>query len=74
MDINIERSLLIKELKKVEDISLLKTIKAMLHKSVKEEGRISIEQYNRELDEAEAGIDAGDFYTQEQVEKMAKEW
>lgn len=36
--------------------------------------RISIEQYNRELDESIAQIERGEFYTQEEVEKMAKEW
>lgn len=35
---------------------------------------ISIEQYNRELHEAEAEIDRGEFYSQEEVEKMAKKW
>ena len=74
MDINIERSLLIKELQQVEDLYLLQAIKAVLHYGLKNEGRISIEQYNRELEEAEARIDRGDFFTQEEVEKMAKEW
>ena len=35
---------------------------------------ISIEQFNRELDKAEAEIDRGEFYSQEEVEKMAKKW
>lgn len=35
---------------------------------------ISTEQYNRELDEAEAEIDRGEFYSQEEIEKMAKKW
>jgi hypothetical protein len=74
MDINIERSSLIKELQQVEDLSLLQAIKAVLHYGLKNEGRISIEQYNRELEEAEARIDRGDFFTQEEVEKMAKGW
>ena len=74
MDIKIERSLLIKELQQVEDLSLLQAIKAVLHYGLKNEGRISIEQYNRELEEAEARIDRGDFFTQEQVEKMASEF
>jgi hypothetical protein len=69
MDIKTERSLLIKELQQVDDLSLLQAIKVMLHY-----GRISIEQYNRELNEAEERIDRGDFFTQEEVEKMAKEW
>lgn len=38
------------------------------------EESISIEQYNQELDEADAAIDRGEFYTQEQVEQMAKKW
>ena len=36
--------------------------------------RISIEQYNKEIDESIAQIEKGEFYTQEEVEKMAKEW
>ncbi len=74
MDINTERSLLIKELQQVEDISLLKTLKAVLHYGLKNEGRISIEQYNRELDEAEARVERGEFFTHEEVKKMSKEW
>ena len=74
MNINTERALLIKELQQVEDISLLKAIKAVLHYGLKSEGRISIEQYNRELDEADARIERGEFFTQDEVKKMAKEW
>jgi hypothetical protein len=74
MDINVERSLLIKELQQVKDLSLLQAIKAVLHYGLKNEGRISIEQYNRELEEAQARIDRGEFFTEEDVDKMAKEW
>jgi hypothetical protein len=74
MDINAERSLLIKEIKQVEDISLLQAIKAVLHYGMKNEGRISVEQYNRELDEAEERVRRGEFYTQEKVEKMSEKW
>lgn len=35
---------------------------------------ISIEQYNKEIDEAVARVEAGAFFTQEEVEKMSKEW
>lgn len=69
MDIEIERSLLIKELQLVEDPSLLQAIKAVLYYGLKNEGRISIEQYNKELDEANARIEAGEFITQEDLEK-----
>ena len=74
MDINTERTLLIKELQQVEDISLLKAIKAMLHYGLKSEGRISVEQYNRELEEAEAEIDRGEFTTHDEMKKQMKAW
>jgi predicted transcriptional regulator len=74
MDIKSERALLIKELQQVEDLSLLRAIKAMLHYGLKSEGRISIEQYNRELDEAEAEIDRGEFTTHEDLKKQMGEW
>jgi hypothetical protein len=35
---------------------------------------ISIEQYNAEIDEAMKRMDAGEFYTHEQVKEMAKGW
>lgn len=74
MDINAERSLIIKELQQIDDISLLRALKHMIHYALKKEGHISVEQYNQELDEAEARVAQGEFYTQEEVEKMAKGW
>lgn len=74
MDIKRERTLLIKELEQVEDLSLLQAIKAVLHYGMKNEGRISVEQYNQELDEANARIDSGKFITQEDLEKEAAQW
>lgn len=74
MDIKTERTLLIKELEQVEDLSLLQAIKAVLHYGMKNEGRISIDEYNRELDEANARIDSGKFITQEDLEKEAAQW
>ncbi len=38
------------------------------------EDPISVEQYNREIEEAEAEIDRGESYSQEEVEKMARKW
>lgn len=35
---------------------------------------ISLEQYNTELDKADAAIDRGEFHTQDEVEKRSKEW
>ena len=38
------------------------------------EGSISVEQYNRELDEADAAIDRGEFYTHEQAMEHLSRW
>ncbi len=35
---------------------------------------ISVEQYNRELDEADAAINRGEYYTQDEVELRSKGW
>jgi hypothetical protein len=74
MDIDTERALLIKELQQVEDISLLQAIKAVLHYGLQSEGKISIEQYNRELEEAEARIDRGEFVPHEEAVNRIKGW
>lgn len=35
---------------------------------------MGLEQYNKELDEADAAIDRGEFYTQDEVERRSKSW
>ena len=54
----------------VQKESLLGVIKSFVIPREK----ISVEQYNKEIDEAIARVEAGEFYSQEEVEKMAKEW
>lgn len=54
----------------VQQESLLRTIKAMVHPEL----GVSIEQYNREIDEAIARVEAGQFTTHEDVVKMSKNW
>ena len=74
MDINAERALLIKELEQVEDISLLKAIKAVLYYGLQRKGTISIEQYNKEIDEAEARIDQGNYIPHEEAVNRIRRW
>jgi hypothetical protein len=72
----LERELLqyILQLDEAEKRSVLQMLKTFLKGREKEPIRISIEQYNREIDEAIARVEAGDFYTQAEVEQMAKNW
>lgn len=63
------------ELDNVKDPTLIEVFKNMLkyRKKVSSE-RISIEQYNKELEASEKEIEAGNFYTHEQVRKIASQW
>lgn len=56
-----------------EKQTILSVIKSFLklHKPV---NSISIEEYNKEIDDAVARVESGEYYTHEEVEKMAKEW
>lgn len=59
-----------------EKRSLLSVIRSFL--SLKEEEEPADEKflstYNKELDEAMARIDQGEFYTQAEAEKIASKW
>ena len=63
MDINSEKAILISEINQVDDIALLKAVKSLLHYGLQKNGHISLEQYNRELEEAYAEIERGNFVT-----------
>ena len=75
MDVEADLKWIHNELDQVKDPNIIEAIKNMLEyrKKVSTE-RISIEQYNKEIDEAERDIENGNYYTQEEVEKRAKEW
>lgn len=45
-----------------------------LDKECRERFGISLEQYNRELDEADAEIERGEFTSHEEVMKQVKDW
>jgi hypothetical protein len=74
MDINAEKAILIQEIQQVEDVALLNAIKIVLHYGMQNEGRISIEQYNKEIAEAEERIDSGDFVTHEEAIHRIRAW
>ena len=74
MDINSEKAILIKEIEQLEDVSLLRILKSMLHYGLRSEGRIIVEQYNRELEEADAEIEWGEFLTHEEALKEIRSW
>lgn len=54
--------------------NLFDKLEAVLNKGTKECQRISLEQYNKEIDEAIEDVENGAFYTQEEARKIANEW
>ena len=74
MDLQTERAALLNQLEQVDDLELIRAIKQMVTYGLNRNEHISIEAYNKELDEAEREIDRGDSYSQQEVERMAKEW
>lgn len=57
-----------------EKRSLLGVIKSFLLLKKEETSRISIAQYNKEIDEALAQVKAGNYITQEELEKEMEQW
>jgi len=76
MDLQADIKWISKELKTVKDETLIEAFKNMLKYRTKknQSERISIEQYNKEIDEANTRIDNGEFYTQEEAEKIMDKW
>lgn len=65
-----------KELREVNDPAFLEFIKNMIRDRNEESGheRISIQSYNREIEEAEKDIEAGNFYTSQEVKGIMEQW
>ena len=57
-----------------EKKSLLGVIKSFLSLKNNMEGTTSIEEYNKELDEAEAGFEKGEYITHEEMLNKIKQW
>jgi hypothetical protein len=62
------------QLNEAEKKSVLQMIKTFLKGRKQTPERISIEQYNKEIDEALAEVAAGQFISQEEMEKQAAKW
>lgn len=71
MDLNTRKYKFIQQLFTVEE-EVFEKLEAVLKAG--NENRISIAQYNAEIDDADNRISKGEFYTQEEVEKLAEKW
>jgi predicted transcriptional regulator len=64
----------INQLNEAEKKSVLLMLKTFLSGRQASPERISLEDYNKEIDEALAEAEAGDYITQEEMEKRAAKW
>lgn len=71
MDLKARKYKFIEQLFTVEE-DVFEKLEAVL--KVETNDRISIDQYNAELDDADKRISNGKYYTQEEVEKLAEKW
>ncbi len=62
------------QLNEVERKSVLLMLKKNLNRRIENASRISIEQYNKEIDEALAEAEGGNYITQYEMEKNAAKW
>ena len=58
----------------VADDRKIKAIYTLLEEDIKQGERISVEQYNKEIDEAEAEFENGEYITHEAMVKKIKQW
>ncbi len=62
------------QLNEAEKKSVVQMLKTFLKGRQEILGRISIEQYNKEIDEVMEEVKKGEVYTHEEVVKMSKGW
>jgi len=61
-------------LDEAEKKSVLQMLKTFVKGRKSNSAATTVEQYNREIDEAVARVEAGEFYTHDEVVQMAKDW
>ena len=62
------------QLDEAEKKSVLQMLKTFVKGREKKLSPISIGRYNKEIDKAIARVEAGEFFTHEEVEKMSDQW
>lgn len=58
----------------IADEKKLKAIYTLLEEDIEQEGRINIEEYNKQLEEAEAEFANGEFISNVAMKEKIKQW
>ena len=62
------------QLNEAEKVSVVEMLKTFMKSRREQPGRLTIEQYNKEIDEAMEGIGRGKYTTFEDLEKEMQLW
>jgi len=62
------------QLNEAEKKSVLQMLKTFLKGRKEKAERVSLEQYNKEIEEAMIEVENGEVYTHEEVVQMSKNW
>ena len=73
MDLQARKYEFIRELFKVDKASVMDKLEKILKKE-QVGRRDTIEEYNKDIDEAIVEIEKGEFYTHEEARKIASKW
>lgn len=75
MDIQTEKTMLIRRLEQINDLSLIQAIKYLVDYGLGEkQDRVSIEQYNMEIEKADAEIDKGEYLSHKEAINQVRSW
>ena len=76
MDLQKRRLHFIESILSIGNEQIIEKLEALLKKEQQKEDsqRVSIEQYNRELEEANNRIEAGEYTSHEDVKKESEKW
>ncbi len=73
MDLEARKYKFIQKLSEVNE-TLLEKLEYILKKETENPERITLDQYNKEIDEAIDDIEKGEFHTQKETQKIADKW
>jgi D-ribose pyranose/furanose isomerase RbsD len=76
MDLHVKKLHFIEEILAIRNEKLIDKLESLLKKEKQKEDsqRVSVEQYNRELEEANNRIESGEYTSHDDVKKESEKW
>ena len=76
MDLQTRKLHFIESILSIGNVKVIEKLEALLEKEQQKEDRqrVSVEQYNRELEAANGRIESGEYFSHEDVKKESASW